>query len=477
MPVSSSNSPTTSSSSSAVQGIQTSRASTQIPLWKRALQLTIISTLLLGFTCTGVFLYILVDSDSSFSRWVVQNTPLDNYLSLATEEEPTTVTTTPLESTVEPVIPTSKAVNDILGLPTEPTTRALTFATPGAALTIPQTVDKVLPSVISISVSPTDSSNPFQQVAAGSGYFVSEDGLIITNKHVISLACGDAPVRVTGLDHDQNAYDLELLSVDPIEDIAILQARSDEDMPDFPAVEFADSRSLQLGAEVLAVGNTLGTLQNTVTRGIISGLNRTLFAGVPDECTRQPSFPESLIQTDAAINQGNSGGPLFNSAGQLIGMNTYGIPEAQNIGLAIPSTRIRAALLSFENNNKIIRPRLGVLTQSLNSLVTRQNPWIPVQNGELIYSGDSNVRAVTPNSAADQAGLREGDIILSLNGRELVSTDADPTPLRSLLLNLQPGERVTLSVLRATDRDGNTFRYAETPEELEVTLGGTSYDL
>ena len=473
MPVSSRKSP----SPSTPNGIQTSRTADHAPAWKRALQVSLVAALLLAFTCTGIFLYILVDSDSAFSRWTVRNTPLNNYLALGTKEEPTTPSTTPLENTVEPVTPASKAVNDLLGLPAEPTTRNLTFATPGSALTIPQTVDKVLPSVISISVTPTDSRNPFQQVAAGSGYFVSADGLIITNKHVISLACGDAPVRITGLDHDQNAYDLELLSVDPIEDIAILQARSEGEMPDFPAVEFADSRSLQLGAEVLAVGNTLGTLQNTVTRGIVSGLNRTLFGGVPDECTRQPAFPESLIQTDAAINQGNSGGPLFNSAGQLIGMNTYGIPEAQNIGLAIPSTRIRAALLSFENNDKIIRPRLGVLTQSLNSLVARQNSWIPVENGELIYSGDPGVRAITPNSAADQAGLREGDIILSLDGQQLISTDADPTPLRSLLLNLQPGERVTMEVLRAVERNENTFRYADNPETLEVTLGGTSYDL
>lgn len=466
------------SSSTPDPTIQTSQISTQKPLWKQIVQGGLVLSLLFGFLLTGTFLYILVDSNSGFSRWAVQNTPLSNYLTLASNSESQSETAiVPTPRSEEVVATTSTAVNDLLGLPAEPKVPNLTFASPGAALTIPETVDKVLPSVISISVAVEGSRNPFQAASAGSGYFVSEEGLIITNKHVIAFACGDTPTTITGLDQDQNAYDLELLSVDPIEDIAILQARSSEEMPEFRAVEFADSRRLELGTEVLAVGNTLGTLQNTVTKGIVSGLNRSLPIGLPDECTRRPTFPESLIQTDAAINQGNSGGPLFNASGQLIGMNTYGIPEAQNIGLAIPSTRIRAALESFERNDQIVRPRLGVLTQSINSLVARQNSWLPVNSGELIFSGESGVRAITPNSAADRAGLSEGDIILSLDGTELVSTDADPTPLRSLLLDRQSGERVTLTVLRATGGNGSTFEYADQPEELEVALGGVSFDL
>lgn len=428
--------------------------------------------ILVVFLFVGLLVYVIVDSDSRLSELAVNNTPLQNIITL--QNEPSEDNNTPITTNTPEEEP--KAVNNLLGLNLD-NDNGLAFADPESNLTVSEAIERVLPSVISIRVSASDAFNPLQQSAAGSGYFVSEDGLIVTNKHVISFACNNTNnVSITGLTYDQEAYSLELLSVDPIEDIAILRATSDQDTQ-FTPVEFFDSRQAKLGTEVIAIGNTLGQLQNTVTKGIVSGLDRSLGNESPlDECTGQRTTPESLIQTDAAINQGNSGGPLFNSSGLLLGMNTYGIPSAQNIGLAIPSVRIKAALESFLQNGEIIRPRLGILSRPLTPLDKKEFDWLPVDYGELIFGG-GNTQAITPNSAADNAGIKEGDIILEVNGNILESSASNPSPLRSIILNLQEGDTINLKLLKSTGFDNGEFNYESEPTTVDVTLGGINYDL
>jgi S1-C subfamily serine protease len=198
-----------------------------------------------------------------------------------------------------------------------------------------------------------------QDLTAGTGFFVDDSGLVFSNKHVVAAVCtkGIGSLQITGLNHQEIAYDLELLSIDPIEDIAILRVVNAPEEEVFQPVELANSENLQLGQDVIAIGNVLGELQNTVTRGIISGLNRSFQTSLVDQCTNTEFEADSLIQTDAAINRGNSGGPLFNASGQLIGMNTLGTTDAENIGLSIPSSTIKNVVDTFRENEKIIRAR------------------------------------------------------------------------------------------------------------------------
>ncbi len=411
---------------------------------------------------TGFFAYIIINRDSDFSKWVVENTSLNKYLSLGENQD---------EEGEQGE--NSGIANDILGLNPQASDVNFSFSNSGQPLTVVEVVEQVIPSVLSISVS--SQNRAFQSISSGTGFVVSEDGLVITNKHVIANECTDlgGNISVTAMGSDQSAYELELLTVDPIEDLAILKIK-DEGI--FEPVEFFDSSKLKLGTEVVAIGNVLGELQNTVTKGIVSGLNRSLSTTLTDECTGSTLTPESLIQTDAAINRGNSGGPLFESSGLLIGMNTFGAPDAQSIGLAIPSTRIKSALESFQKNNKIVRPRIGIFTRSIGPLERKENPWIPVDYGEIILSPNSN-GAIEPGSAADEAGLKEGDIILSVDNLVIKSDSSNPSPLKNALLKYQKDETVELLIQRTTGIADGVFQYEKEPVNVQVKLGGVSVDL
>jgi S1-C subfamily serine protease len=266
---------------------------------------------------------------------------------------------------------------------------------------------------------------------------------------------------------------LKLLDIDPIDDIALLQI--DSDYSNLSPVQFANSDQLKLGEEVIAVGNVLGELQNSVTKGIISGLERNIIQGPTDTCTGRVVNTDGLIQTDAAINKGNSGGPLFNSAGQLVGMNTFGTTEAQNIGLAIPSNTILSSLKSYQSNGDIIRPRLGIYSQPITPIDTQTDSWLPLDYGEIIIA-PPNLNAVDPGSAADKAGLKSGDIILSINGTKIEYSQKNPSPLRRILLTLQAGDDVTLEVLKATPAADGTFNYSKDMTEIKTKLGGIAFN-
>jgi S1-C subfamily serine protease len=357
---------------------------------------------------------------------------------------------------------------------------SIKFAPQADAKSTVEVVSKNLPSVVSIDI-----NNKNGVAVAGTGFIVSPEGLLITNKHVVSLGCrfGVGGIQITALGSDQKAYSAELLSVDPIDDIAILQLKEDGKKPsNLPTIEFGDSSQLQLGEEVVAIGNALGTFQNSVTKGVVSGLNRSFdTSGLKDECTGTDVRTDGLIQTDAAINQGNSGGPLFNAAGQIIGMNTLGSPDAQNVGLAIPSETILTVLNSYKSNQTIIRPRLGVISQEINAARKLVNPWLPVGYGEFVGSFDIAVpenKVISSGSAAEEANISFGDIILELDGQKLESTPSNPTPLRRLILNQQSGQVINLKILKAIKTSNATqINYNSEPVNITIKLKGLNYDI
>ena len=352
------------------------------------------------------------------------------------------------------------------------------FADDLGSKSVTQIVENSLPSVLSIRVKTQSGRQGISSEAAGTGYIVSEDGLVVTNRHVVSQYCKTSalnPTTITALGSDQRAYELSVKSIDPIDDIAILQISNDKS--GIKPIKFADSTKIKMGGDVIAIGNALGEFRNTVTRGIVSGVDRTLNTQLTDECTGRIISADGLIQTDAAINKGNSGGPLFDSTGSVIGMNTFGSTDAQNIGFAIPSVTILQALNSYKQNSKITRPRLGVVTRALDAALKVQFDWLPVDYGELIYNRDGI--AVTPGSSADKSGLKDGDIILEVDGKKLVSDNDNSTPLRREILSKEPDSTVELTVLKTNqiDSKNEAFRYANSPEKVKVQLGSVNFEI
>lgn len=271
-----------------------------------------------------------------------------------------------------------------------------------------------------------------QEVGAGSGFLVSADGLILTNKHVVS----DTTASYTVITSDGKKYDAQVLARDPVNDLAIVKIK----ISGAPFLKMADSSTLQVGQRVIAIGNSLGQYQNTVTSGIISGVGRSISAGT--DMGGNGEQLSNVIQTDAAINPGNSGGPLLNIEGQVIGMNTAIDEQGQLVGFAIPANEAGKALASFNKNGKITRAFLGVRYVTITSDIAQQNN-LPEDHGALIVRGQTYTDfAVQPGSPADKAGLVENDIILQVNGQNI----DEQHPLTDLLQNYNPGDKVTFQV-------------------------------
>jgi S1-C subfamily serine protease len=270
------------------------------------------------------------------------------------------------------------------------------------------------------------------EVGGGTGFIVSADGYIITNKHVVS----DQQAEYTVLMNDETKHAAKVLSLDPINDIAILKIES----KDLPFVEFGDSSNLKVGQSVITIGNALGEFRNTVSTGVISGLARSITAG------GQSFGSEDLvgvIQTDASINPGNSGGPLVNLSGQVIGMNTAMAQGAENIGFTIPINEVRAVYESVKKFGHIVRPWLGVRYVQIDKTMADQNK-LSVDYGVLIVRGQNQTElAVIPGSPADKAGLVENDIILEINGKKIDAKN----PLAKTISQLKVGDEISLKVL------------------------------
>lgn len=276
----------------------------------------------------------------------------------------------------------------------------------------------------------SDGKPNLQRIGAGSGFFVSEDGLILTNKHVVS----DANASYTVITNDQKEYKAEVKAIDPRNDLAIVKI----DITGAKFLELADSNLIQIGQRVVAIGNSLGQYQNTVTTGVVSGIGRSITAGGSEGFEQL----EGVIQTDAAINPGNSGGPLLNTAGQVIGINTAIDRQGQLVGFAIPSNDAKKALDSFRRTGKITRPFIGVRYIMINQTLAEEEN-LPKSYGALLVRGETTTDfAVIPGSPADKAGLVENDIILEVDGAALQGEKT----LAGVLRNYDVGQTITLKV-------------------------------
>lgn len=328
-----------------------------------------------------------------------------------------------------------------------------------------EAVKKVAPSVVSIVISKlipkikgsfglpsTPFSNPFLfgeveddqkekiSVGGGSGFIVHPDGLILTNKHVVF----DQDAEYTVITNDLDEYPAKVLSRDPINDIAVLKITPPAGGKELPAVRLGNSGKLELGQTVLAIGNALGMFSNTVSRGIISGLSRSISAALGTE--GEMEHLRGVLQTDVAINQGNSGGPLINLDGEVIAINTAIIFGAQNIGFSIPINWAKQDLEDIIKYGRIVKPYLGLQYVKLDKKLQKQYS-LPVDYGALVvrdHRPDSV--AIIPNSPAAKAGIKENDIILELNG-EKISDE-----LQDMLQKFSVETEVELTVLRKDEQ-------------------------
>jgi serine protease Do len=271
-----------------------------------------------------------------------------------------------------------------------------------------------------------------QQVAAGTGFLISSDGLILTNKHVVDIS-GAEFTAITNLG---KKYSAKLLAKDPIQDIALLRISGSS----FPTLPLADSTKIQIGQTVVAIGNALGQFSNTVSKGVISGLSRSITAG---DSTGSSEKLDQVIQTDAAINPGNSGGPLLNLDGEVIGINTAIAEGAQNIGFAIPINQAKKDVDQIKKTGKISYAFLGIRYLIIDDTVKQKNN-LSVNYGALIVRGDTQSDvAVMPGSPADKAGLKENDIILEVNGKKINASN----DLAKLMQTFNVGDTINLKIL------------------------------
>jgi 2-alkenal reductase len=317
---------------------------------------------------------------------------------------------------------------------------------PAEQQAIVQVVEQVSPAVVTV-VNRLDASQGFGGEARGSGVIIDGDGRIITNNHVVE---GSSAGGLEVIFFNGETANATLLGADAISDLAVLKV----DGPVPGSAELGDSSALKVGETVIAIGSALGDFENTVTVGVVSGLNRALQR--PDGIVM-----ESMIQTDAAINHGNSGGPLLNMLGNVIGINTAVVrgdsgtgDVAEGLGFAIPVDTVKTVSAQLIQNGRVERPFLGVSARAINRSLAAYYD-LRDQNGNPLETGMLIVEVVQ-GSAADQAGLQPGDVILKVNDFDL----GEDHPLTNVLTNFKPGDTVTLTMLR----DGRT-------EQVRVTLG------
>ncbi len=297
------------------------------------------------------------------------------------------------------------------------------------------TVDKSSPSVVAIGVTQRV-INPFsfngggqqlpqnnQQSTIGTGFVVSDKGIIVTNRHVVS----DTSLKYSVVTKDGKKLDVTKIYRDPNLDLALVQVSNVDGLK---PLELGDSSKLKVGQTLIAIGNALGRFDNTVTTGVVSGLGRTVGAG--DPFSGETELLDNLIQTDAAINPGNSGGPLLNSAAQVIGVNVATTEGAQNIGFAIPINSVKAMVDEFNKTGTISRPYLGVRYRLLTRDIALLNS---VPQGAYIQE-------VLQSSPADKAGIQAGDIITKIDG-QAITTD---TAVSDTIQKKKVGDSVSLEV-------------------------------
>jgi S1-C subfamily serine protease len=341
-----------------------------------------------------------------------------------------------------------------------PTVREITQITGDDIVDV---VDKVSPSVVSIVVSKEvpqyrrlfnspfdlffgDPSRPQnndqdqlfekQKVGGGTGFFITEDGLIVTNRHVVADQNADYTVIMS----DGTEYSAEVLARDDYLDFAVLTVEGE----DFTAVEIGDSDAIKIGQTVVAIGNSLGEFSHSVSRGIISGVRRDIVAGGGFGDTQELT---DIIQTDAAINFGNSGGPLLDISGKVIGINTAVAQGAENIGFAIPINQVVRLIDDVKTTGTISRPFIGVRYVEMTPEI-KETLNVDYDHGVLIVRGDAITDfAVLPGSPADEAGLVENDIILEINGEKI----DEARSFAQMIASYNVGDTITLTVWHKGD--------------------------
>lgn len=371
---------------------------------------------------------------------------------------------------------------------------------------ITEAIDKVAPSVVSVMVSKNvlvggGGVNPFfndpffdqffnfnnngggqsepeyqyKQIGGGSGFIVSDTGLILTNKHVVS----DEEADYTVVMKEGKKYAGKVVSRDSFADLAVVQMYEIPESGDgakeaveatapnydfsklkkpeaLPKVEIGTSANLRVGQYVVAIGNALAEFENTVTLGIVSATGRSIVAS--DQAGGGSENLTDLIQTDAAINPGNSGGPLVNLSGQVVGINVAVAKAAQGIGFAIPVDDVKAVLSSVEKYGEIVRPVLGVRYMMLDK-ARADELMIKVDHGALLTGDeDKGLFAVIPGGAGDKAGLKIKDVILEVDGAKVTVEK----PLSTIISKYEPGDKIKLKIWRSGDE-----------VEVDVTLGSS----
>ena len=323
-------------------------------------------------------------------------------------------------------------------------------------------VKKTNPSVVSIIISkevpkyeayidPNQQNNPFgnlfpsfnfnipqyrqngtekKQIGGGSGFLVSSDGLIVTNKHVVD----QKDVEYTVFTNDGKKHIATVVARDPVLDIALIKIEGT-----YSYLSFGNSDKLEIGQSVIAIGNALGEFRNTVSVGVISGLARSITAG---DNSGKTEILDHVIQTDAAINPGNSGGPLLDLSGKVVGVNVAVAQGSQNIGFALPINSVKSAVESVKATGKIVRPYLGLRYVAINAQMKEKNN-LTVDYGVLVKAGGTGELAVIPGSPADKAGIVENDIILEVDGVKL----DEETNLASIIREKNIGQVINLKVL------------------------------
>lgn len=285
-----------------------------------------------------------------------------------------------------------------------------------------------------------------QQVGGGTGFLISSDGLVLTNKHVVS----DTEAEYTVITSEGKQYPLKILAQDSFIDVAIGKIEANNLL----TVRLGDSDKLEIGQTVIAIGNSLSEFRNTVTKGVISGRNRRVVAGGGGGFSE---VIEEALQTDAAINPGNSGGPLINLAGEVIGVNTAVSRAGQLIGFAIPINSVKSVVDSVKKFGKIVRAYLGVRFIVINETIAKTNK-LPRDYGALVLRGQRPEElAVMPGSPADKAGLVENDIILEIDGQKITEEQS----LARVVRAKKPGDKVTLKILHKGEEKNITVELGE----------------
>ena len=325
------------------------------------------------------------------------------------------------------------------------------------------TVKKSLPAVVSIMISKNvpkaegknffgnyDSiKKPWTQkpgikktlVGGGSGFIISPDGMILTNRHVVI----DKNAEYTVTTSQNTRHSARVLAKDPINDIAILKI----DAQNLPTIPIGNSFGLELGQTVIAIGNALAQFQNSISKGIVSGLSRFLVANAVDE--EGPHHLRGLIQTDAAINFGNSGGPLLNIEGEAIGINTAVASGAENIGFALPIQLVKDAIGNFNSTGKFERAFLGVSYKMITKDLAILND---VPEGAYVQN-------VVPDAADDKAGIEQGDIITHFDGERVSGVDG----LSKMIGKKKVGDTVTLKIWRDGKEEEKSVKLGEYKSE------------